>query len=66
MVMYIIISMNTVGNLTYSPALICVIVFYVIYYACTVLRISYIADYVLRTLYVIGQFSLIPISYQVT
>ena len=27
-----------VGNLTYSPALVCVIVFYVIYYACTVLR----------------------------
>ena len=36
-----------VGNLTYSLALVNIIVFYVIYYTCTVLRISYIADYVL-------------------
>ena len=49
------------GNLTYSPVLVFIIVFYVIYYACTVLRISCLADYVLSTLYVIGQLSLIPI-----
>ena len=32
-------EVGDVGNLTYSPVLVCIIVFYVIYYACTVLRI---------------------------